>query len=40
MLSVDGVITYESLIILGAIVLSGLFMGKIVEKVRIPYITG
>lgn len=40
MLSVDGVVTYESLIVLGAIVLSGLFMGKIVEKVRIPYITG
>lgn len=40
MLSGDGVVTYESLIILGAIVLSGLFMGKIVEKVRIPYITG
>ena len=40
MLSGDGVVTYESLIVLGAIVLLGLFMGKIVEKVRIPYITG
>jgi NhaP-type Na+/H+ or K+/H+ antiporter len=40
MLSGDGVVTYESLIVLGAIVLLGLFMGKIVEKVKIPYITG
>ena len=29
MLSGDGVVTYESLIVLGAIVLLGLFMGKI-----------
>lgn len=40
MMTVDGVTTYESLIVLGAIVLLGLFMGKLVEKVRIPYITG
>jgi len=40
MLSGDGLITYESLVVLGVIVLLGLFTGKLVEKVKIPYITG
>ena len=31
---------YESLIVLGAIIVAGLFMGGIVEKIKIPYITG
>ncbi len=40
LLSGNGAVTYETLIVLGAIILLGLFMGKIVEKIKIPYITG
>ncbi|MBN2604836.1 MAG: cation:proton antiporter [Bacilli bacterium] len=31
---------YESLIVLGAFIVVGLFLGGIVEKIKIPYITG
>ncbi|MBU1020544.1 MAG: cation:proton antiporter [Firmicutes bacterium] len=31
---------YQSLIVLGTIIVAGLFMGGIVEKIKIPYITG
>lgn len=39
-LSVESAVVYESLIVLAAIILLGLFMGKIIEKIKIPYITG
>jgi len=39
-LAVESLNAYHSIVVLGAIVLLGLFTGKLVEKIKIPYITG
>lgn len=40
LLAVESLNAYHSIVVLGAIVLLGLFTGKLVEKIKIPYITG
>ena len=39
-LSIEGLNVYNSIVVLGVVVLLGLFTGKLVEKIKIPYITG
>ncbi len=39
-LTVGELNAYHSIVVLGAIILLGLFTGKLVEKIKIPYITG
>lgn len=40
LLSVGELNAYHSIVVLGAIIVLGLFTGKLVEKIKIPYITG
>ena len=40
LLSMDGFNAYHSIVVLGVVIILGLFTGKLVEKIKIPYITG
>ncbi len=40
LLSVGEFNAYHSIVVLGAVIILGLFTGKLVEKIKIPYITG
>ena len=39
-LLLDGINAYHSIVVLGVIIILGLFTGKLVEMIKIPYITG